>query len=451
MTQPITLIPQGVIIQPDADLEDFTAWIGLLLECQRDVLWQLGDLCLAVERKYPEVYHQAYPEGTSPDNIGRCKAVAAAYKQMDRNIRATWSIHMNNKNSASRVALVKAAVEAGQTSDENRKSPALPEKPVDPPKPADLPVPVEEPPAETIPEEPEAPPEVIPEAATALATSARQSGRWLMCIDVSYYLQRQWAKDGVDAARTLCEWLNNHIERLKETKNLTDVVICFDGPNNHRKEITDGWEIGYKSDRPKKEPEYIALMVTTRELLERSNRCCVSIDGMEADDLMASYAAQFDGKVSLMTSDKDLRQCLSTSVNILRDITWEQHPETGAYRHVYDWVRLKDHLEDGCNYPPKVKGISPELWPHFQAIAGDSNDTIKGCKGIGGKIAMDLVHAHGTVQNIIEACRTGMAALTDTKVQSVLDFAPFAEATLKLTTMRTDLPVPMTTRIPEKE
>lgn len=427
----IELHPQAAEVAPRTSLEEFETWLGLLLEAQRDVLWQIGDLALAVERQHPSTYHQAYPVWASPDLIARCKAVSAAYKPDERNINATWSIHKNHCKAPDRVALVEAAVEAGQTSDENRRDPA-PVVPETPPV-------VEEAPAVTL--------ETAPPAAEPEPT---QTPGWLLAVDLNYYVQRSYPKDGVETAANVTSWLQRLIVRLQE-KGLTDVVVCFDSKTNHRRALTEGWEQPYK-ERTKKDPELVAQLMMIRDLIQKLNLACVEIDDMEADDVMASYAKQFQGKVTLMTADKDLRQCLSPTCNILRDMKWEPHPETNQLQQIYDWVSAKAHVTEGSNYSgTKVAGITPELWPHFQAIAGDSTDDIRGCEGIGGKGAMDLILAHGTVHNVIEACRTGQAALSAKKVEAVLAFAPFAETMLKLTTLRTDLQVPMITKLAMKE
>jgi DNA polymerase-1 len=184
---------------------------------------------------------------------------------------------------------------------------------------------------------------------------------------------------------------------------------------------------------------------------------------MEADDVMASYAKQFDGSVTLLTADKDLRQCLvDGQCNMLIDVMWEENPDTREWLPVYHWViegnndkavkpPTQKHMEGVIYSSAKVSGISPTAWPHFQAIAGDSVDKIRGVEGIGAKGAMDLILAHGTVQGVIDACKSGLVALTKKKIEAVLEFEPFAEGTLLLTTMRTDLTVPSNTTIGIKE
>jgi len=415
----IELHPQAATATPGTSLEDFETWLGLLFEGQRDVLWQIGDLALEVEYRYPETFNQAYPVWASPDLVARCKAVSAAYHPDDRNIDATWTVHMQNAKREDRVAIVGAHVDAGHTSDEARKTPVTVAA-------------------------------VVPEL-EAVVEPEPDENRWLLCIDISYYINRQYPKSGATTAVDVCGWLARLIEYLVQTKNLTDVVVCFDGPNNHRKKLTEGWEFPYKDKRTEKDAELVVQLNAIPDRLKELNLPCVKFDGFEADDVMASYAKQFPGKVTLMTADKDLRQCLSPTCNILRDVSWEENTDSGQHLRTFDWVSAKIHLEEGVTYGGvKAVGVTPTQWPHYQAIAGDPVDEIKGCIGIGGKGALDLIHAHGTVQGVIQACKDGTVNLTQKKIDSVLAFEPLAETTLLLTTMRTDLNVPKITALAMK-
>lgn len=455
----ITLKPLHAVAPAGTPLDEFEMRIGSLLETQRDLYWHLGDLSNAVERQYPQSFPQAYPVDVSVEMIDRCKAVSAAYKPHERNPGASWTIHMRHAKDPDRVAIVAAAADAGQTSDENRKNPA-PVATVD--TPVTTPGPehaaqvagraVRTEPAENLQvagseEPPAAPPEPEAPAEPAPATPART--RWLLCVDINYYVHRQFQVEGMAAGSSVVSWLIRVIDRLMD-KGLTDVVCCFDGANNHRREITKGWEQPYK-ERTEKAPELVTLLNQVPVMLAEKNILIVTIDGMEADDVMASYARVFEGKVTLLTADKDLRQCLSDRCNMLIDVTWTEDPDTRAWLPDYKWVTVKSHMESVTYASAKVSGITPAQWPHFQAIAGDSVDKIGGCAGIGAKGAMDLIMAHDTVQGVIDACKTGLVALTAKKVEAVLAFEPFAEATLLLTTMRTDLPVPSNTAIGIKE
>lgn len=421
----ITLHPQAAEVAYRTSLECFETWLSILLESQRDVLWQLGDIALAVERQHPTTFHQAYPVWTSPDLISRCKAVSNAYKPDERNINATWTIHMKHAKAPDRVALVQAAVDAGQTSDENRRDPAP------------VVLAAEEAPAVT--------PETAPPAAEPETPSPKRV-RWLLAVDVSYFVcSTFFSGAGVEAASTVDGWLSRLVERLHKDKGLTDVVCCLDSPSSFRKRLTEGWEHPYKL-RVAKEDELRDQLRLAGELLKKRNLLCVAIEDMEADDVMASYAKQFDGRITLLTKDKDLRQCLSGKCNMLTEVTWEENTETGKQMPVYKWVTAASHMADGVSYQSShVAGITPEQWPHFQALAGDTGDNVKGAIGIGPKVAIDLILEHQTVQNVIAACKDQTAKVTEKKRLAILDFEPLSEVTLQLVTMIDNLPVPMIT------
>lgn len=427
-------------VPPGVTLSDFETHCGLAAEIQRSANWILGDLALAVERQYPNTFHQAWPEWVSPDHLARCKAVSAAYKPEDRNIHATWTVHYQMSKRPDRVAAVAATVEAGQTSDEARRDPPPPQEE---PQPARATTeteavmavtPVEEAPAEEPVEKP------------------AEKPAWLLAVDVNYFIHTYYHSGaGVESASTFLQWLVRLINRLQETKGLTDAVCCMDSRTNHRKALTADWEDKYKP-RSEKEADLIAQLNLAERMLKEWNLPVVSLPDMEADDVMASYAVQFDGKVTLLSGDKDMRQCLHARCNILQSVTWEENSETNILMPVYKWISAKSHTEEGSTYAStKIVGITPSQWPHFQALVGDSTDGIKGCQGIGAKGAMQLILAHGTVQGVIAACKDNQADLSETKRLAVLDFEEIAETMLKLTTLRTDLDVPKTTKLCMRE
>lgn len=416
----IELHPQAAEVAPRTSLEEFETWLGLLLEAQRDVLWQIGDLALAVERQHPSTYHQAYPVWASPDLIARCKAVSAAYKPDERNINATWSIHKNHCKAPDRVALVEAAVEAGQTSDENRRDPAVPEtQPV-----------VEEAPA------------VTQETAPPAAEPAENG--WLLAVDVNYYIHSYFHSGaGVESAYQFDAWLARLVERL-QAKGLTDIVCCLDSRTNHRKALTEHWEHGYKGNRGQKDEELAGQVRLAPDLLRKRNLAVVSIEDMEADDVMASYAAQFAGRVTLLTKDKDMRQCLSSTCNILLDVTWEENTETGSNLPVYKWLSAKLHTDE--------TGLRPDQWICKQTLFGDAVDNIKGATNIGDVGATKLVLEFGSAKDAVEAAKRNdprLLAMPRGKIMAagLMDFEERMEITRQLVALRTDLNVPQITRI----
>ncbi len=358
-------------------------WIGDAARYAKEVL-NLGDN-----------YSQVFPEWMSPGLIQRCEAVARAYpREQDRNPLATWSIHMNHANRPDRIARVQAAVDGGRTTDEDRD--------------------------------------------TDKQERAKDRQRWLLAVDVSYFLHRFWFSGaGVEAAVGVATWIQRTVERMKE-KGLTDVACCFDSKVNNRKELTKDWEDKYK-DRPTKDPELAQQLNLVHELLRGRGLPCVLVDGYEADDVMASFAKQFQGRVTLLTQDKDCRQCLSSKCNMLLDVEWSEDESTGESLPDYKWLSAKQHTEK--------TGIAPDKWVEYQTIMGDATDGIKGAVGIGEKGAADLVKEFGTVEMAIAAAKAVDTRIKPAKRQALIEFEAKLEVTRKLVTLVDSLTIPESTRI----
>jgi len=367
-----------------------------LIKIQKAINWQIGDLALAAKKKLgSENFSQVFPEDVSPGLIDRCMAVSAAYPTPEsRNPFASWTIHMREKNRSDRIKRIQSHVDAGRTSDEAR--------------------------------------------AEISKDNGEKKHRWLMAIDVNFFLHKYWySGSGVESAVNLASWIERTVERLK-AKGLTDVVCCFDDKWNHRKKLTEDWEDKYK-DRKKKDDELVQQLTIVRELLEEKNFACVSIDGMEADDVMASYAAQFKGRVTLLTQDKDMRQTLSNTVNMLTDVEWHEDPTSGEMIPDYKWLSAKAHTEK--------TGIHPSQWVDFQCLWGDNVDGIRGASGIGEKGAADLINEFGTCEAAIAAAKDHDERIKPSKRKSLIEFEGKLQITRQLVSLRTDLPVPSNTMI----
>lgn len=383
---------------PDAEIAALEAFGNDCGQWSRGLNWWVGDLYRIAERRLGDNASQVFPEWLSPGYIARCKGVAAAYKPEERNALATWAIHMQNSSRPDRIQRVQAHVDAGRTTDEAQQ-------------------------------------------ADRSERANENRPRWILCVDCNYYLHRFWHSGaGVEAATGVASWIERTVGRLKE-KGLTDVVCCFDSHENHRKELTAeaGWDDRYK-DRPPKDPELSQQLNIVRDLLDKLGYATVSVGGMEADDVMASFADRFDvGKVTLMTQDKDLRQCLSSKCNILLDVEWTQDETSGEHLPEYIWLSAKQHTEE--------TGISPSQWSEYQCIMGDNVDGIRGVEGVGKIGAALLLQKYGAIEAAIEAAKKGDEWLKPKQRESLIAFEDKLSITRQLVTLRTDISVSANTRI----
>ena len=96
----------------------------------------------------------------------------------------------------------------------------------------------------------------------------------------------------------------------------------------------------------------------------------------EADDAIATRVCVLEGEglsSVLVSSDKDMYQCISRNVRIHRPT--KDGPE----------------LWDVKKYATEYGGLTPDYVPDYKAFVGDSSDNLPGCKGIGHVGALKLL------------------------------------------------------------
>lgn len=387
------------------ELDELEQLMEFVAAWQRGANWWIGDAARYAKDvlKLGDNYSQVFPPWMSPGMIQRCEAVARAYPPEDRNIDATWSIHMRESSRPDRITRLQAHVEAGRTSDEARE-------------------------------------------ADEQERSSGDGTRWLIAFDTHYFVHRHYYSGAaVEAAMQVAEWVQRTVERLK-LKGATDCVCAFEGQGSFRKALTAGdtWEGERYKDRPSKPEDLRHQLRLVRELLEGFGFCCVSVDEFEADDVLSSYARQFDGRTTIVSSDKDLRSCLSSKCNILLDVEWQEDETSGDHLPEYKWVTAKDHTE--------ATGIPPEKWVDFQMLAGDATDGIKGAQAIGKTGSTSLVASFGSVDAAIQAAKDNderLLSMSRGKImaKSLVEFESKAEITRQLVTLVDTLTVPTSTRI----
>ncbi|UFN51520.1 DNA polymerase I [Roseomonas sp. OT10] len=139
----------------------------------------------------------------------------------------------------------------------------------------------------------------------------------------------------------------------------------------------------YKAHRPDPPPELIPQFALIREATAAFGVACVEQEGFEADDMIATYATAFardGGRVTVVSSDKDLMQLVEERIELLDPI--KQKP-----------IRAAEVLEKF--------GVAPEKVVEVQALAGDPTDNVPGVPGIGIKTAAQLIETYGDLETLL--------------------------------------------------
>ncbi|MCS7204734.1 MAG: DNA polymerase I [Leptospiraceae bacterium] len=143
----------------------------------------------------------------------------------------------------------------------------------------------------------------------------------------------------------------------------------------------------YKSHRKPMPEDLIYQVEMIKDFLKKIGFPIILVNGFEADDIIATLVEKFKSKyyILLFTGDKDCFQLLDSNVKMLRG-------KKGVSEFVEFTVEiLKDEY-----------GILPEQVVDYMALVGDESDNVPGAKGIGPKIASELIQKYSTIENIYE-------------------------------------------------
>ncbi len=200
------------------------------------------------------------------------------------------------------------------------------------------------------------------------------------------------------------------------------------------------FDLGGSQDRLALLPEYKAQRKETPEALERQipvikeltramGLVGVELDGVESDDLLASQArvlANAGHEVWIVSADKDFAQCVDERVKILLP------PPTAN-------PKLGWRLMDAAGVREKF-GVPPMRIAEYLALIGDTSDNIPGIDGVGPKTAAKWFAEFETLEGII--ARAGELKPERFRA-AVAGAAEILRRNLRLTTLRTESPLPM--------
>ena len=139
----------------------------------------------------------------------------------------------------------------------------------------------------------------------------------------------------------------------------------------------------YKGNREEAPDDFGPQVDRCFQMLELLDIPMIGIEGVEADDVIATLARRISGQtddvnVRIISSDKDLTQVLNEKVELF-------DPSKG--------VRTPSDVF-------KFDGVEPHHVLDILSLMGDSVDNIPGIPGIGPKTAAKLVLQYGTIEGI---------------------------------------------------
>ena len=210
------------------------------------------------------------------------------------------------------------------------------------------------------------------------------------------------------------------LSRLLQNHEGTHIAVVFDaGRTTFRNDLY----AQYKAHRPEPPPDLIPQFALVRDATAAFGVPGVELATWEADDLIASYAraaTEAGGRVTIVSSDKDLMQLVD------------------------DRVTMQDPIKQKPIGPAEVMekfGVPPHKVVEVQALMGDSVDNVPGVPSIGPKTAAQLIQEFGTVEGVLAAA----PGMKPSKKRDVLiAHANAARISRKLVELCRDVPLPLT-------
>ena len=169
----------------------------------------------------------------------------------------------------------------------------------------------------------------------------------------------------------------------------THVAVAFDvGRTTFRTEMFPD----YKAQRDETPPEFISQIPILKNLLAALGITTIEKPNYEADDIIATLAttAQPLGfETLIVTGDRDSLQLVNNTTTVL-------YPMKGvSVMHRFTPQAVQDKY-----------GLTPEQYPDFAALRGDSSDNLPSVPKVGEKTATKWIVQYGNLTNLLNNADT---------------------------------------------
>ncbi len=256
-----------------------------------------------------------------------------------------------------------------------------------------------------------------------LIVSGKAPQKTLLLVDGSSYLYRAFHAlpelqsprgEPTGAIRGVLSMLRKLAEDYK-----ADALACvFDarGPT-----FRDAIYAQYKANRPSMPEPLAAQIEPLREAIAALGWPVLAVEGVEADDVIGTLAAQATGRgwrTVISTGDKDLAQLVDAQVTLVNTMSNETLDVEGVKQKF---------------------GVAPERIVDYLALTGDAVDNVPGVDQVGPKTAAKWIRQYGSLDEVMRhAGEIGGAG--GANLQRALDWLPTGR---RLLTVKRDVALPL--------
>ena len=178
----------------------------------------------------------------------------------------------------------------------------------------------------------------------------------------------------------------------------------------------------YKANRSAMPDDLSSQIEPIREIVAALGWPVIAVDGVEADDVIATLAEQAKKTgmhCVISTGDKDLAQLVDEHVTLINTMTNEKLDIEGVKQKF---------------------GVPPELIVDYYSLVGDAIDNVPGVAKVGPKTAAKWIAQYGSLDGVVEHANEIPGAVGE-NLRKALDWLPKARWLL---TMKRDCELPVT-------
>jgi 5'-3' exonuclease len=151
----------------------------------------------------------------------------------------------------------------------------------------------------------------------------------------------------------------------------------------------------------------------------------LGVPGYEADDVIATLAAQEPGPTDVVTGDRDL----FAVVDDARAVRVLYVARGVAKREIVDGAAVRRRY-----------GVDPDRYADLAILRGDPSDGLPGVPGVGEKTAAGLISTYGDLAGLMDAVRAGNQQVP--RGRAVAGSLEYLTAAAAVVPVRTDVPLP---------
>jgi len=177
----------------------------------------------------------------------------------------------------------------------------------------------------------------------------------------------------------------------------------------------------YKANRPPIDPDLAGQITPLQEIIAALGLPLLIIDGVEADDVLATLARRAGGHgidTLISSGDKDLAQVVNDQVHLINTMTGVELDPAGV-REKY--------------------GVTPAQIVDYLTLVGDTSDNVPGVPGVGPKTAAKWLAEHGSLDAILDAA----PAIKGKVGEALRATIPQLPLTRQLVTLKMDVDLPV--------